>query len=374
MTQNLTQDQVRLLRLRSQLLYRQSATAPGDPAQVLKLLCGVQAQDASAAQLAIRPRSAGLVATDIERARLEDHTIVRTWCMRGTLHLLAAEDLGWLLELLGPIFIRSGERRRKQLGLDEETSHKGVRVIRDLLAKHGPQTRSEIAGELMRQGVPPQGQAAYHLLYMAGLQRIVCLGPDRGSEQTFVLLEDWITPDTLVTAEAAQAELARRYFSAYGPATAEDLAAWSGLPVGQARAACDRIRGQLFEVELEGNHLWMLKSRRAWLEQSPSVDPLVRLLPRFDTYLLGYKSRELVVDSHHARRIHPGGGMLRPALLVDGRALGTWSIKSYRRRIEILIEPFQRLDSAILPELENEVADLGRFLELSAALVLENPS
>jgi hypothetical protein len=118
----------------------------------------------------------------------------------------------------------------------------------------------------------------------------------------------------------------------------------------------------------------MLKSRRAWLEEPAPGDRLVRLLPRFDTYLLGYKSRELLVDSHHARRIHPGGGMLRPALLVDGRAVGTWSLKSYRRRIEILIEPFQRLDSAILPELENEVADLGRFLELSAALVLENPS
>jgi hypothetical protein len=374
MSQKLTHEQVRLLRLRSQLLHRQSTTAPDEPAQVLKELCGVQAQDASAAQLAIRPRSAGLVAADIERARVEDHTIVRTWCMRGTLHLLATEDLGWLLALLGPIFVRSGQRRRKQLGLNEETSHKGVRVIRDRLAEHGPQTRGEIANELIRQGVPAQGQAAYHLLYMAGLQRIICLGPDRDSEQTFVLLEDRIAPDTMVTEEAAQAELARRYFSAYGPATPEDLASWSGLPVGQARAACEGVRSQLFEVELEGDPMWMLKSRRALLEEPPPRAPLVRLLPRFDTYLLGYKSRELVVDSQHARRIHPGGGMLRPALLVDGRALGTWSIKSYRHRIDILIEPFRKLDDDILAELESEVADLGRFLALSAGLVLEKPS
>lgn len=374
MAPKLSPDQVRLLRLRSQLLSPQSPAAPAEAVQVLKELCGVQAQDASAAELAIRPRSTALVAADIQRARAADRTIVRTWCMRGTLHLLAAEDLGWLLELLGPIFVRAGRRRRQQLGLDEATSQEGVRVIRDLLARLGPQPRGEIAAELIRRGIPAEGQAVYHLLYLAGLQRIICLGPDRDSEQSFVLLEDWIEPDKRVTEEAARAELANRYFSAYGPASVEDLASWSGLPVGQARAASALIRGQLFEVELDGNPLWMIEARRAWLEEPAPGSPLVRLLPRFDTYLLGYKSRELAVEPEHARRIHPGGGILRPALLVDGRAQGTWSIKSYKQHIEILIEPFQTLETAIIGELEKEVADLGRFIELDAELVLARSS
>src|SRR5215470_3274388 len=115
---SLSDDQVRLLRLRAQRLTPQSRDIVSDVALLVKELCGIQAQDARAATLALRVRSAGLVAADVERARVQERTIIRTWGPRGTLHLLATEDLGWLLPLFGPVFISSDRARREELGLD----------------------------------------------------------------------------------------------------------------------------------------------------------------------------------------------------------------------------------------------------------------
>ena len=117
---SLSDDQVRLLRLRAQRLTPRPGDGISDIALLVKELCGIQAQDARAAALALRVRSAGLSAADVERARVQERTIIRTWGQRGTLHLLAAEDLGWLLPLFGPVFIAGSRRRRTELGLDEE--------------------------------------------------------------------------------------------------------------------------------------------------------------------------------------------------------------------------------------------------------------
>src|SRR5207248_3232015 len=145
---------------------------------------GIQAQDANAAALAVRVRSTGLVAADVEHARVQERTIIRSWGMRGTLHLLATEDIGWLLPLLGPIFIAGDRRRREELGLDEDTCTRGMRIIRDVLATHGPLTRAEIVEQLATHGLRLEGQTRPHLLSRAALEGVICLGPDRGSEPT----------------------------------------------------------------------------------------------------------------------------------------------------------------------------------------------
>jgi hypothetical protein len=238
--------QVRLLRLRAQGLVARPSAESGGPARVKQVagdLCGVQAQDSAAAALSVRARCGGLVAAHVEQARVEDRSVVRTWLMRGTLHLVAAEDVGWLLELLGPTFIRSGRGRRAQLGLDEETGERGVRALDYMLAERGPLTRDEIRQELAAQGIPSAGQATIHLLGLAALQGLLCYGSQRQGQETFVRLADWIERGAPVPPEGAPAELARRYLAAYGPATAEDLAAWSGLTLGAARAAWGQLAG-----------------------------------------------------------------------------------------------------------------------------------
>jgi hypothetical protein len=343
-------------------------------ADLVRHLGGAQAQDPSAAALALRVRGTGLVTADVERARIQERSIVRTWAMRGTLHLVAAEDLGWLLPLLGPIFVQGNRRRYAELGLDEDVSARAIRLIRDALASQGPLTRAELVARLAARGIRAEGQAAPHILGRAALEGHVCLGPDRDGKLTYVLLDDWVEQGSSLLPDAALVELARRYLAAYAPVGPEDLAAWSGIRIGQARAAWQGIADELVEVEGAGGPAWLPKTHAAWLEESPPPAPVVRLLPSFDVYLLGYRGRDLAVAPEHARRVHPGGGVLRPTLLVDGRAAGTWRRTRRRDRLEVVIEPFAELAAAVRLGIEAEVEDVGRFLRVEASFRLVSPA
>ena len=366
---SLSGDQVRLLRMRAQRLTPQPPGTVAGVAPIVKDLCGIQAQDARAATLGVRVRSADLLAADVEYARVQERTIIRTWGQRGTLHLLATEDLGWLLPLFGPVFIAGDRRRREELGLDEDTCARAISVIRDVLASQGALTRAELVEQLAARGIRLTGQARPHLLYRAALEGIICLGPERGAEPTYVLLNDWVEPGrATLSPEAALAELVLRYLQAYGPATPEDLAAWSGMPISRIRPAWPRIADQLLEVEVAGSPAWMLKTYAAWLDEPPTPAPIVRLLPGFDIYLLGYQNRDLAVPRQHAKRINAGGGILHPVLLVDGRAVGIWKSQRKKNHLDVIVEPFDQLAPEVYPGLEVEVTDLARFLEVQASL------
>lgn len=357
-------DHVRRLRLRAQrLVSRETGVA-----ETVRALCGVQAQDAAAAALAVRVRCPGAVAADVSRALEQERSIVRTWCMRGTLHLLAAQDTGWLLPLLGPLFIRSNRGRRLELGLDDDTAERGVRLLRDALAAHGSLTRAEIVEQLARRGLTLAGQARPHLLGLAAAQGVICYGPARGREPTYVLLEQWIKPGHALPAPKASAELAGRYLAAYAPAAPQDFAGWSGLSLAAARSAWQQTADQLLEVRIGESPAWMLRAQAAWLDDPAPAGPVVRLLPAFDTLWLGYRSRAVMLAPEHARRIVPGGGVLHPALLVDGKAAGTWRIRRRRAGIDLLVDPFGNLADDVREGLALEAADVGRFLGAEATL------
>ncbi|TME06228.1 MAG: winged helix DNA-binding domain-containing protein [Chloroflexi bacterium] len=375
---SLSDNQVRLLRQRAQLLIPQQSVAITDVAQVVKDLCGIQAQDASAAALAIRVRSTGLLNDDVERARVQERSVIRTWGQRGTLHLLATEDLDWLLPLFSPVFIAGNRRRYVELGLDEDILARGVRAIYAVLAKKGPLTRDELIEQLATHDIRLTGQARPYLIWHAALKGLICLGPDRGAKPTYVLLSDWVGQGHQVhslSQESAHAELARRYLKAYSPATPEDLAAWSGMPMSTTRAAWQRIADQRIEVEIADRPAWMLKTYASWLDEPPIDAPVVRLLPGFDTYLLGYKKRDLLLPPQHAKRINAGGGLLKPTLLVNGRVVGTWKSKRQKNRLDVLLEPFDQLAPEVQPGVEAEVADLGRFLGVqTTSQLMPSPS
>jgi hypothetical protein len=290
--------------------------------------------------------------------------------MRGTLHLLATEDFGWLVPLLGPVFVRKSQRRYAELGLTEEMCTNATRAIRGIL----PLTRAELAEQLAEQGLPTEGQAAYHLMRRAALEGAICFGPERGGEPTYVLIDDWVHTGEGMAGNAARAELVRRYLAAYGPAGPKDLAAWSGLSVSEARAGFESVLDKLLEVEVDGSPSWILKSRAAWLDEPREEGVVVRLLPSFDPYLLGYSSRDLTVPQRYAKRVHPGGGVLRPTLIVDGCAAGTWKLKRGGAGLVVTVEPFEDLGAQVTAALEDEVQDLGRFYELDATLSVATPA
>lgn len=372
MNPRLSDHQTRFLRLKAQQLLASGAEPPASPARILKEVLGVQAQDLPAALLAVRARSTGLTAARVEQARQGERAIVWAWCMRGTLHLIAAEDAAWLIPLLGPAFIAADRRRFRQLGWDEARAAAGMRLLRETLARRGELMRPEIVHLLERNGLPFEGQAPVHLLYRAALEGILCAGPQRGKDPAYVLFETWIGQLQPLPRQEALAKLAYRYLEAYGPARPEDLASWSGLKLGEAREAWQLIADRLIQVEVAGQAAWLPKPRLPWLDE-PFDTTAVRLLPRFDTYLLGYANRDLVVDPAYARRIHPGGGQISPVLLVNGRAAGTWKTRRRRAHLEVMIEPFESLAAELLPLIEAEAADLGHFLGQEAVLFLGNP-
>jgi hypothetical protein len=338
---------------------------------VLREVCGLQAQVLGAAWLGVRARSAGLLAADLEHALTRDRSIVRCWLMRGTLHVVAAEDLGWLLQLLGPLFARSQAGRHAQLGLDADLKARGAKAIRQVLAREGPLTRYELVERLRTAGIDldPRGQAPIHLIQLAALEGLLCLGPDNDKgEPTYVLIDDWLGRQQPAAQKSALAELARRYVRAYGPATADDLSAWSGMPVPQARTAVAEARPSLAEVTLRGEPAFLLRGRlNQLMEPAPAVTD-IRLLPAFDTYLLGYRRRDLAVSPDLQRRLQRGGGWLHPAVVVNGRGVAAWTLRQSGTRGHIMVEPTEPISSATRAGIKGEVNDIGRFLDRSVTI------
>jgi hypothetical protein len=363
--------QTLLFRMRAQRLSQVQNPSLLSIPQVLREVGGVQAQDLSAAALSVRARSSGLTAADVEKARQVDRTIVWTWALRGTLHLIDAADYFWMIPLLGPRFIASNRSRYRQLGFDEATLKKGSQAIREALASQGPLTRAEIGSRLEARSIPTEGQRLPHLIAHTALLGAICHGPDKEAEPTFTLVQDWIGPGQPLPPQAALASLARRYLAAFAPAVPRDLAAWSGASLAEAHQAFQQIEAETLQVEAAGQKTWMLKAQLAWLEDltpEPPIAYVVRLLPWFDTYLMGYARRELVVVPHHWKRVNASGGILHPALLVDGRVVGVWSKKQRRDTLYLTLEPFEELDPDLRPSLESEAKDIARFLSLKLEL------
>ena len=370
MVNALTLSQVRQLRLHGQGLYAELACS--DVAQVIHALCGLQSQELPSANLAIRARTSGLTVGNVRQAREVERSIVLTWTMRGTMHLVAAEDIQWQLSLFGSRFIRKTERRYRQLGLDEDTRRKAARHMREILGNRGPLTRADLAGALAAYDIPVEGQAIHHLVRYAALAGIICFGPAHAGELTYVVLEDWLKMEnkSKFTDEQMLAALARRYLQAYAPATPHDLVSWSGVSVNEAKAGFKAIADDLIEVESQSKAAWMLKQQWALANDVAEVRS-VRLLPRYDNYLLGYQSRAFMVDDDFAEQVHPGGGLIRSAVIVDGQAQAVWRMERKRNTSTIIVQPFAKLDPALIPALEAEVLDIGRFLNQTTQLKIE---
>jgi hypothetical protein len=307
-----------------------------------------------------------LTDSDVEKARVEERSVVRTWAMRGTLHLVPADDLRWMLGLIGPLMIRKMHRRHLELGLAEDIFVKAVRVMRYALGEHGPLTHKQIAEQWAIQKLPLEGQGMPHLLSWASMEGIICFGPTVSGKATCPLLDDWL-PDDGVDVTDPRAELARRHVLAYGPATPDDFYGWSGLPVANARTGYPAIADELLRVEVEGKAMWLPKERADWLDESRDPGPITKILGAFDTYLLGYRTRDLNISPDHMKKVHPGGGIIRPAILVDGRAVGTWTRKRTGPRISITVSPFEPLHTEIHAAVDAKVKDIGRFLRVEAS-------
>ncbi|MGX2995360.1 winged helix DNA-binding domain-containing protein [Streptomyces sp. JNUCC 64] len=329
-------ESVRGLRARAQAL---AGGVREDSAEaVVRRVFAVQAQDATAADLGIRVRGRDLTARAVRTAYEEERSIVRNWYLRGTLHTIPSDDAHWVLRLLAPRLLAASGHRYQQLGLVDELRQRADRLIRRVLAAHGPLTRAELTERLTTLGVPPDGQAPFHLIRHAALTGVLCHGPRRAGEATYVLLDDWLPATGSLRREGDDAltELVRRYLAAHGPAAPEDFATWSGLPVTWARRAWKTLARSGVITEYGA---WTVLAGRAGELPGPSDGPDVRMLPAYDGYLIGYRTRELSVPAPHQARVWPGGGLIRPTVLADGLAVATWTRGPGSRSVQV--DPFE---------------------------------
>jgi winged helix DNA-binding protein len=309
----------------------------------------VQAQDARGFRLAVRARTRGLVAADVDRALTAERALVVTWLNRGTLHLVRSEDYPWLHALTAPPRRQETLRRLGRLGVSEAQAERAVRAIERALDREGPLTRAQLRDPVAAARVPTEGQALIHLLALAAGRGLVVRGPVAGPEQAYVLVRDWLGRPPPVDRERALAELARRYLAGHGPAGERDLARWAGLPLRDARAGLGAVAAELAQRD---DGLVDLARRPA-----PAPLPGPRLLGAFEPLLLGWVSREPVLGPH--RRAVTVNGLFRPFALVRGRAAATWKLSGGR----VELEPFGRLAKADRQALEADAADVARFLD-----------
>lgn len=293
------------------------------PAAVVRWLTAMQAQDLGGALTAVALRTRG--GRRRVEAALDAGEIVRSWPMRGTLHLVAAEDLPWLLDLLAPRVIAGRARRHAELGLDRGAFDRARRAAESALAGGAALTRAELLEVFAQAGVDPSGQRGYHLIGQLAQTGTLCLGPMRDGSQLFVLVAEWIRHPRRLEREAALAELATRFFRSHGPATLKDLIRWANLTAADARVGWSLARAQLDRVEVDGVEMLLDPATPELLRAAGSRARGVFLLPGFDELVLGYADRSAVLPPAYVDRVVPGGnGVFQPTVVSGGKIVGTW--------------------------------------------------
>lgn len=319
-----------------------------DPASVAERLLAVQGQDPRGFRLAIRARTRGLAAADVNRALSDDRSLIVTWLNRGTLHLIRSEDYPLLQVLTTPPLHTSSTRRLRQEGVSETETERAMATIEKVLADEGPLTRVQLRDRLESAGVRSAGQAMIHLLFLSAVRGIAVRGPMLGKQHAYVLVRDWLGDPDPPDREQALAELARRYLVGHQPATDRDLAKWAGLPLRDARAGFAAIAS---ELEVEDDGLVRLVKR-----PPPAAIPPPRLLGAFDPVLLGWTSREEILGPH--TDLVTRNGMFHPFAMAKGCAVAKWGLAGGK----LTLEPLQHLPAGVATALEADAAAVTRFL------------
>lgn len=347
-------------RMASLLLRPGQVSPPGDVAGVVEWFGAMQAQDMASGLWSLGLRLPGATVADVQAA-LERREALRTWPMRGTVHLVPSRDAHWMLTVLGERALAGAARRREFLGLTEQTVDRATDVLGAALAGGGRFTRDECRRALVEAGVDCAGQSLYHLLWYASQRGVLCIAPHVGKEQTFVLLDEWVPDPHRPEREEALATIALRYFRSHGPTTRQDFAGWAGLTAAEARRGIAAAGDALTTVRVDGVEMVMTPELRD-AGPPPPVDDLW-VLPGFDEYLLGFKDRSLMVDREHLSAIIPGGnGVFQSTVVRSGRVVATWKRTVGRKQTVVRMAPLVDLDAAERARVEEAFGPYGHFV------------
>lgn len=361
----LTFEDLRSLRLTSLLLAdHKLTTAEG----VVSWFGAMQAQDLASVKWSLGVRLPQLTEIDIDTA-LNSGAILRTWPMRGTIHLISASDARWMLQTVGSRQLAGVDKRWERLGLDRKTVERAGEVLAAGMHGNRRLTRSECAASLQASGIETSSQRLYHLLWYSSQVGITCIGPNVGKEQTFVLLNDFAPDQRQLVGAEALAELAWLYVRSHGPIPASDFAGWAGIPVTAARRALADNDGRLTRLDTAMGDQWMRDDLLE--ERQGSTDPVeVLALPGFDEFMLGYKDRTAMLDPDHMRFVVPGSnGMFRPTIVDRGTVIGVWTRNLTKAKVKVQAEPFGAFSKRQRSSFESSIAGFARYLGVPAHVV-----
>ena len=362
--QKLTWPQVNTWRLTQQQLLARAEAA--DLLSVITRLGGVQAQLMSAAELALWVRVQGITPVDIQQLLWTERQVVKTWAMRGTLHLLTATDFGDLIAAWSATTVK---RPPSYYTYHKVTSAELTAIMETvpLVLNAAPITREALADAVVERTGNPNLSAVLlsgwgALLKPSARRGDICFGPNEGQNVTFVRPEQWIGSWPTAEPTAALQAVARTFLTTYGPATLDEFARWWGIDAAQARKLFKSLAAELTTVDIEGWQAQMLTSTLATLTAAEPVHT-VRLLPYFDPYTLAIaRHSDYLLPVAQKNKVYRAQGWISPVVLVDGRIDGVWEHTIKRARTEVTVTLFAAVTPAVRAAITAEAEQLGQFL------------
>jgi hypothetical protein len=333
-----------------------------DPADVVRSLGAMQAQDYGQALWAIGLRTEGACLGDVVQA-IESGKILRTWPMRGTIHFVPAADAKWMVSLVGERSLRSAASRHAGLNLGDPEFRKAEEIFRGALTGGKRLSRPTLIELLEDNGIATNDQRGYHILWALSLMGILCIGPMEGKQQTYALLDEWAPNAREFSREEGLGELARRYFTSHGPATTVDFATWSSQPQRDAKIGLELAKDSLISEVVDGVEYWMGRDVPT-IDRKAVADTY--LLAGFEEYLLGYKDRRAVITTERASTSSING-IFFPIIVVDGQVKGIWKRVLNRKAITVTFQPFGPFSSEVLREARRKAEAYGKFMGLPIA-------
>ena len=335
----------------------------GSAEAVVRGLLAVQAENPSQAAWAVASRTRDREAADLE-ALLDEGRVVRTHVLRPTWHFVAAEDIGWLLELTAPRIRPLIARQLDEAhGLAGGALDRASSVVLQALSELPDQTREQLADRLRDQGVEPRGQLLMLLLALLELDRLMCSGRRIEGAHTYAVFADRVPSSPRLDRDEALAELALRYFTGHGPATERDLAYWATLTLSDVRRGLNQVRDRLSSFDHDGRTFWHALDGTP---PAPSGAPTGHLLQILDEVYRGYQDSRMVLDSEG---IVPSGRETAIGMaLVDAQMVARMK-RSIGRRVAFEITPYDGpLTHSQRSSVEQAAARYAEFLGLACEL------
>jgi uncharacterized protein YcaQ len=343
---------------------------PADVVTVSRNICGVQAQLMASAQMALWARTKNIKPQDIESALYKKRALVKTYLMRQTLHLIPSDEFSLYINAIKTCRAEAVFRIMLKFGITRKEVESMNNALMEIL-NEGPLSKIELTNRIkpmVGKNIREWMGKVWGTFRPAIVEGLICYGVDQGQKVTFVRTDQWLSKQKQISEIEAQQALFRRFLGAYGPATVQDFAKWSGLPMPDAKRAKDAIGDELIELQVEGKKVWLLRCDYEHLVENSPGEQVLRLIPGFDPYMLAHVSKDHLVSRAEYKRIYRNQGWISNVILLAGRVIGIWTYKRTGSRLVIGIEPFEKITKSLRKRIEQEANGLAEFFGASCEL------